>query len=254
MTRSSILARAAVTAAVVSGGALISFSASAGAATRHATTGAGYVQDPTTLVNPFIGTTNGGDTFPGADMPFGMIQWSPNTPSRPAGGNYSHADKSILGYALTNLSGPGCSAEGDVPILPTSGAVGSDPASATTPLDHKTEKASPGYYQDTSGGIKTQLATTLRAGIGQFTFPQGQSSGNLLFKLSDSATTDTATSWQVVSPTEVTGSVTTGGFCGGGDVYTLHFDMQFNRADDELRHVEQRLLGRRATAAPNPAT
>lgn len=229
MTRSSILARAAVTAAVVSGGALISFSASAGAATRHAAAGAGYVQDPTTLVNPFIGTTNGGDTFPGADMPFGMIQWSPNTPSRPAGGNYSYADKSILGYALTNMSGPGCSSEGDVPILPTTGAIPSNPAAATTPLNHKSEKASPGFYQETSDGIKTQLATTLRAGIGQFTFPKAESSGNLLFKLSDSATTDTATSWRVVSPTEVSGSVTTGGFCGGGDVYTLHFDMQFNR-------------------------
>ncbi|HEY3775967.1 MAG TPA: lectin [Solirubrobacteraceae bacterium] len=230
MTRSSILARAAVTAAVVSGGALISFSASAGAATRHATTGTGYVQDPTTLVNPFIGTTNGGDTFPGADMPFGMIQWSPDTPSRPSGGNYSYSDKSILGYSLTHLSGPGCGAEGDVPILPTTGAIPSNPGSATDPLNHKTETASPGYYQETSAGIKTQLATTLRAGIGQFTFPKSQSSGDLLFKLSDSATTDTATSWQVVSPTEVSGSVTTGGFCGGGDVYTLHFDVQFNRA------------------------
>jgi len=244
MTRSSILARAAATAAAVSGGALISFSASAGAATPgshaarpaaraaavgHATTGAGYVQDPTTLVNPFIGTTNGGDTFPGADMPFGMIQWSPNTPSRPPGGNYYYGDTSILGYALTNLSGPGCSAEGDVPILPTTGPVPANPGSATDPLVHSTEKASPGYYQETSDGIKTQLATTLRAGVGQFTFPKGQSSGNLLFKLSGSATPDTATSFRVVSPTEVSGSVTTGGFCGGGNVYTLHFDMQFNR-------------------------
>src|SRR5579875_2451382 len=142
MTRSSILARAAATAAVVSGGALISFSASAGAATSashasspasraaavgHATSGAGYVPDPTTLVNPFIGTTNGGDTFPGADMPFGMIQWSPNTPSRPPGGNYYYGDTSILGYALTNMSGPGCASEGDVPILPTTGAIPGDP-------------------------------------------------------------------------------------------------------------------------------
>jgi putative alpha-1,2-mannosidase len=229
MTRSSILARAAVTAAVMSGGALISFSASAGAATRHATSGTGYVQDPTTLVNPFIGTANGGDTFPGADMPFGMIQWSPDTPNRPAGGNYYHGDSSIIGYSLTHLSGPGCAAEGDVPILPTTGAIPADPGSATDPLNHSTEKASPGYYQETSNGIKTQLSTTLRAGIGQFTFPTSQSSGNLLFKLSDSATPDTATSFRVVSPTEVSGSVTTGGFCGGGNVYTLHFDIRFNR-------------------------
>ncbi len=43
----------------------------------------GYVSDPASLVNTFVGTTNGGDTFPGADVPFGMIQWSPDTPSRP---------------------------------------------------------------------------------------------------------------------------------------------------------------------------
>ena len=70
---------------------------------------------PTSLVQTFIGTSGtpvGGpiDTFPGADMPFGMVQWSPDTPSANAGGGYEYSDKTITGFSLTHLSGPGCSA------------------------------------------------------------------------------------------------------------------------------------------------
>jgi predicted alpha-1,2-mannosidase len=224
MTRSRFLVRAAMTAAVVGGGALVPLTASAAAASPA------YVSDPASLVNPFIGTTNGGDTFPSADMPFGMIQLGPDTtPGRPEGGGYSYNDKSIIGYSLNHLSGPGCSAEGDVPILPTTGAIPTDPADATAPLDHTQETANPGYYQLTANGIDTQLSTTMRAGIAKFTFPSTASSGNLLFKLSDSSTPDSATHFQVVSNTEVEGFVTTGDFCGATNQYTVHFDMTFNQ-------------------------
>ena len=69
--------------------------------------------DTVSLVNPFIGTSGtqmGGpiDTFPGATMPFGMIAWSPDTPSMPAGGGYDYGDHEITGFSLTHLSGPGC--------------------------------------------------------------------------------------------------------------------------------------------------
>src|SRR5215469_13580418 len=84
---------------------------------------AGAASDPAALVNPFIGTTNRGNTFPGADAPFGMVQWSPDTTSRPDGGGYSYNDSAITGFSLTHMSGPGCHAEGDVPVLPTTGAV-----------------------------------------------------------------------------------------------------------------------------------
>lgn len=203
-------------------GALVVPGGAAAAAT------APYVQDPASLVNPFIGTSNAVDDFPGADSPFGMVQWSPDTPSRPSGGGYEYTDKSILGYSLTHLSGPGCPGEGDVPILPTVGAVGSTPSSTTEPLDHTTEQASPGYYALTSGGVATQLTTTTRSGMGSFTFPTGTSS-NLLFKLSDGATTVSATHFQVISDTEVAGWVSSGGFCNAGDVYTVYFDVTFNQ-------------------------
>lgn len=188
-----------------------------------------YVTDPAGAVNPFIGTTNGGDTFPGADAPLGMIQWSPDTTNRPDGGGYDYNSKSIIGYSLTHLSGPGCRAEGDIPILPTAGAVGTDPGGTTEPLDHSQETATPGYYQLNAGGVDTQLTTTTRSGMAQFGFPSGSATGNLLFKLSDSQTRVTASTFKVVSPTEVAGSVTTGYFCGARNTYTLYFDMVFNR-------------------------
>jgi predicted alpha-1,2-mannosidase len=193
-----------------------------------------YVSDPTALVNPFIGTTDGGDTFPGADVPFGMVQWSPDTPSRPDGGGYEYDDSSIIGYSLTHLSGPGCQAEGDVPILPTVGVIGRYPINDTEPLVHSDETASPGYYQLDAGGVNTQLTTTMRSGMAVFTYPSTAASGNLLFKMSDSGTSVTASQFTVVNDREVDGWVTTGQFCGAAtyptNTYTMHFDMVFNRA------------------------
>ncbi len=228
MSRSRFLVRAATTMAIVSSGALIPLCCTA-SASASAAASPSYVSDPASLVNPMIGTTNGGDTFPGADLPFGMIQWSPDTPSRPSGGGYEYNDSSINGYSLTHLSGPGCGAADDVPILPTSGAVSSDPSSATEPLNHSQETASPGAYSLNAGGVTTQLTTTMRAGIASFAFPSGSGSGNLLFKLSDSGAPDSATHFQVVSDKEISGYVTTGDFCGAANQYTLHFEMTFNR-------------------------
>src|SRR5437867_5425541 len=84
------------------------------------TTDAGpYVMDPASLVKTTIGTTAGGNVFPGADFPFGMIQWSPDTwPDRSAGGGYEYSDSFIGGFSLTHISGPGCGAFGDIPVLP----------------------------------------------------------------------------------------------------------------------------------------
>ena len=184
------------------------------------------VTDPASLVNPFIGTTNGGDTFPGADAPFGMVQWSPDTTSRPGGGGYSYNDSSITGFSLTHLSGPGCAGEGDVPVLPTTGTVNT---SATDGFSHSGESANAGYYSVAlSNGVTTQLTATTRTGMAQFTFP-ATSQANLIFKLNGSANGDSATSFTVASSTEVTGSVTSGGFCGAGNSYTVYFDARFSQ-------------------------
>jgi putative alpha-1,2-mannosidase len=111
------------------------------------------------VVNPLIGTAGGVNALPGPDMPFGMIQWSPDTsPSRPDGGGYSYSASSLSGFSLPHLSGPGCGAYGDVPILPTVGAIGSSPGSATESFSHATETAQVGYYAVTLGdGIGVKL-------------------------------------------------------------------------------------------------
>jgi predicted alpha-1,2-mannosidase len=187
---------------------------------------AALVSDPASLVNPFIGTSNAADDFPGADVPFGMVQWSPDTPSRPDGGGYEYNDSSITGFSLTHIAGPGCGAAGDIPVLPTVGAVS---GSATDSFSHSNESANAGDYKVTlANGVTTELTATSRTGLADFTFPSS-SAANLIFKLDDSQNGDSATSWSVVSNTEVQGSATSGNFCGAGNTYTVYFDMQFSQ-------------------------
>jgi putative alpha-1,2-mannosidase len=124
-------------AATVAGALVVAL---APVAAQAATSPAPVVADPAALANPMVGTGSGGavvgqvDTFPGADMPFGMVQWSPDTPSRPDGGGYNIADHSITGFSLTHLSGPGCAIAGDFTPSPSvSGTVqrAPEPASNT---------------------------------------------------------------------------------------------------------------------------
>src|SRR3954464_9255282 len=78
------------------------------------------VPDPVSLVNPFVGTENFGNTFPGAAAPFGMVQVSPDT----GGQGGSHYKQSVLrAFTQTPLSGVGCGVMGELPIMPTTGAV-----------------------------------------------------------------------------------------------------------------------------------
>src|SRR6201992_1606311 len=90
----------------------------------------------TAEVNPFIGTTNGGNVFPGATMPFGMVQFSPEAtpvnPRRPiaAPGGYEYRATALRGFSLTNVEGWGCAGgSGDVPIMPITEVVEKSPSS-----------------------------------------------------------------------------------------------------------------------------
>jgi predicted alpha-1,2-mannosidase len=220
---------------VVAGSAVTAWAVSASAQTSAATqTPANLVSQPASLVNPLIGTADGVNEFPGPDMPFGMIQWSPDTyPSRPDGGGYDYTASQITGYSLTHLAGTGCGAYGDVPILPTTGAIGANPAGTTETYSHASETAQAGYYADTLGdGVAVRLTDSTRAGIGTFTFP-ATTQANLLLKLDDSQSYVDATQEQVVGHDEVQGAVTEGHFCGNPDPlehdYTLHFDIVFSQ-------------------------
>ncbi|WP_435177028.1 lectin [Actinacidiphila sp. bgisy145] len=187
---------------------------------------AALVTSPATLVNPLIGTSNQADDFPGADVPFGMVQWSPDTPSRPSGGGYEYNDSSITGFSLTHISGPGCGAAGDIPVLPTVGSVNTG---ATDAFSHANESASAGSYKVTlNNQVTTELTATTRSGMARFTFPSSTQS-NLVFKLTGSQNGDSATQFTKVSSTEVSGQVTSGHFCGAGNTYTVYFDMVFDQ-------------------------
>ncbi|MER8032591.1 lectin [Streptomyces bauhiniae] len=187
---------------------------------------ADFVTHPADLVNPFIGTSNDANDFPGADVPFGMVQWSPDTSSRPPGGGYEYKDSSITGFSLTHIAGPGCGAAGDVPVLPTVGAVNN---SATDSFSHANESATAGSYKVAlDNKVTTELTTTARSGMARFTFP-ATNQANLLFKLNGSQNGASSTQFNVVSSTEVSGQVTSGRFCGAGNSYTVYFDMVFDR-------------------------
>ena len=220
---------AALLVAVASG----SSSGTAGAETATTT-----VTDQSALVHPIDGTGTGPVSpgtvgeFPGADTPFGMIQWSPDTSPNAvqSGGGYAYADSRISGFSLTHLSGTGCPSYQDIPILPTVGAVGNAPEAAAATFSHGQEHASPGRYQVELGPapISVSLAVTTRTGISSFEFPRGTAS-NVLFKVAGSANPVTAASVQAVGHDEVEGQVTSGQFCQTGTAYTLHFVADFDR-------------------------
>ncbi|MET0237573.1 MAG: GH92 family glycosyl hydrolase, partial [Kibdelosporangium sp.] len=191
------------------------------------------VSDPAQYVNPLVGTKPGGpdfghgggagNTFPGADAPFGMMQWSPDTVTHQHGG-YHYDDNRIKGFSLTHLSGPGCSDFGNIPFMPTLGA---SPVSQYT-FSHANESASPGYYSvGFDNGLRTELTTTARSGMARFTYPAGQRA---------SLSVDAAKAFNAASGTVTIGTNTlsgytdSGGFCGAGNRYRIYFHATFDRA------------------------
>ncbi|MGY2061566.1 GH92 family glycosyl hydrolase, partial [Nocardia gipuzkoensis] len=144
-------------------------------------------QDPAAWVDPFYGTKPGdadmgtgggaGNTFPGADVPFGMVQWSPDTVTAQHGGYY-YDDNRIKGFSLTHLSGAGCDTYQDIPFQPVAGPVTDSPAASpakyVATFSHANEHASPGRYDvRLDSGVLVELTATQRTGCGRFTYPDG---------------------------------------------------------------------------------
>ncbi len=133
----------------------------------------------TQYVNPFIGTGGHGHTFPGAVLPFGMVQLSPDTRidgSWDGCSGYHYSDTLLYGFSHTHLSGTGCSDWGDILLMPVTSDVGTDSKTYATRFSHLNEKASPGYYElfMPKRNIKAELTVTPRVGIHRYTFPKGQ--------------------------------------------------------------------------------
>ena len=103
----------------------------------------------TTYVNPFIGTGGHGHTYPGASLPFGMVQVSPDTRLEGWDGcsAYHASDSIIYGFSHTHLSGTGCSDYGDILIMPATGDISLLNYGYASTFNRSTEYASPGYYK-----------------------------------------------------------------------------------------------------------
>ena len=198
----------------------------------------------TQYVNPFIGTddsnaTNpvpggaGGSTFPGAEVPNGMVQFSPDTPTASPSG-YRYRDTSVEDFSLTHFDGAGCANNEDLNILPVTGTVSTSPGTGWTGYasgyTKANESAAPGYYRTVLDRYATtvELTATTRTGIARLTYP-GTSNAQVLVNTSRSATGSRTGTVSVTGAT-VTGSVTAGGFCGSSKTYQIYFALQFDRA------------------------
>ena len=140
-------------------------------------------------VDPFIGTGGEGHTFPGATVPFGMIQLSPDTQIKPRkeaydwAAGYRYDDNTIVGFSHTHFSGTGHSDLGDVLLMPIAGEVklergdaGKPGSGYTSRFRHADEVAEPGYYAVTLDdyGVRAELTTSARVGVHRYTFPKGK--------------------------------------------------------------------------------
>lgn len=200
-------------------------------------------EDRAKYVDPFIGTDDsdspfpvpggaGGSTFPGATVPFGMLQLSPDTPTASPSG-YRYSDLSIEHFSLTHFNGAGCPNNEDLPFLPRVGALTTSPAanwaSFRTGYKKETEAASPGYYRVTlDGDIEVELTTTTRTGMVRLHYPASEVA-QFLLHTGRSATGVRGGTVQIVGNDKIRGSAIAGGFCGSSQTFSIYFAAQFDR-------------------------
>ena len=194
-------------------------------------------------VNPFVGTAttdgqpdngfNGGNVFPGAAFPFGMVQFSPDNTT--AAGGYRYVNSTVDAFSLTHFSGRGIECWLDVGILPTVGPVsaspGSDWQSLASPFQHTRESAAPGRYEVIldAHGIASELTVTPHTGMARFTFSANDVPA-ILVNAGHSARGNDAsgTSISIDGSTKVSGSAQSGN-CGGAFQYRVFFAAEFDQ-------------------------
>lgn len=187
---------------------------------------------PASLVNPMIGTgadpDDGINLFPGAAVPFGMVQLSPDTEEHGVG--YHYIQSRIKGFSMTHMSGAGCANEGDVFFMPTTGPIVTQVSDFESPYSHTMEKATPGYYQVQllQWAINAELSATEHTGIARFTFPAGKAA-NILLPLSHTLNNTSGASVRVVGDHRIEGYVENHAFCTNKRTYRVYFVMSFDR-------------------------
>ena len=186
------------------------------------------------LVDPFVGTSGAGATYPAAQAPFGMIQLGPDTRTGQGGANYDRTDATIRDFSLTHLSGVGLPAAGDLPFIPLAAAPKGVPT-GLRPSRFKDESASPGRYGVTltDSGIRVDLAVTTRAGVVRLAYLKG-ADATVVFDPRLAAKGVDASHVAVVG-NEVRGWARGGGFT-NKERYTIYFCARFDRP---VRHTEE---------------
>ena len=195
------------------------------------------VPTPLESVNPLVGSAEHGHTYPGATVPFGMVQLSPDTPLQGWDGSsgYHYSDTVIRGFSHTHLSGTGVGGLGDVLLMPTVGAIqlnAGDPLKGETGyasrFSHAQEVAKPGYYraylQDPK--VLAELTATARAGFHKYTFPASDQAHIVLDLAHGVGNSSIETSLHFENSRTISGTRTSNGWGGRRDIY---FVMEFSK-------------------------
>ncbi|MCW3092986.1 MAG: putative Alpha,2-mannosidase [Ferruginibacter sp.] len=133
-------------------------------------------QKLTSFVDPFIGTGGHGHTYPGATVPFGMVQLSPDngTSGWDWCSGYNYSDTVIAGFSHMHLSGTGIGDLADISVMPNIKPIPDSTKMFTTSFSHSNESARPGFYSvKLNNGIKASFTATERCGLHQYVFPAG---------------------------------------------------------------------------------
>ncbi len=193
---------------------------------------------------PGGGTFGGGHNYPAATVPFGMVQWGPDTvPAERHSGGYDYRDRHLRGFSLTHLSGAGCALYGDFPFLPTTEPIDSSPAAAGAAglrgqfqpgFSHFHENGRPGFYSVRlnpvrGGAIGAAMTATTRTGMARFSFPRSPHA-SVLIDAGGSAKADDLAEVEVnPAKREITGSASSGYFCAQRPRYRVYFAAAFDR-------------------------
>lgn len=199
---------------------------------------AAFSADEVQYVNPFIGTVLGsGNTYPGPQVPFGMISWSPQSADfgwSPGGYNYNN-DK-IDGFGLIHLSGAGCSVTCELPFIPCTGDLNTSPATHrhayASVFSHTNETAVPGYYSVnlSTWNIQFENTVTKRAGIAHINFPKTAKANVVLDPNADGVGLKDGCIFIDPANRMISGWAKSGSFCGiQGSEYVVYFAAQFDR-------------------------
>jgi predicted alpha-1,2-mannosidase len=193
-----------------------------------------YSQKPeeslTEFVNPFIGTQNSGNTFPGAVLPWGMVSVSPHTSNSPSG--YIHGNEFFYGFGHNHLSGTGCADLGSIIVTASQNDPSDDPEKYK--LEYSDEAAEPGFYSLRLDklNLKIEVTASKRGSIIRFIAPSG-GDYNILFDLGRSLAIKGGGSVKMLSDSRLEGFNISGGFCGEINRQTTYFAAEFNRPSSE---------------------